>query len=78
MQAKAVVFPAPNEVEFRSVDCPEPGPGDVVVRVTHSCISNGTEGSFRLHDKGADGPGDGVDGPGGGMGGSLRGFSLSS
>ena len=46
MQAKAVVFPAPNEVEFRSVDCPEPGPGDVVVRVTHSWISNGTEGSF--------------------------------
>ncbi len=46
MQAKAVVFPAPNEVEFRSVECPEPGPGDVVVRVTHSWISNGTEGSF--------------------------------
>lgn len=41
------------------------------------CI-DGTEGSFRLHDKDADGPGDGVDGPGGGMGGSLRGFSLSS
>lgn len=46
MQAKAVVFSAPNQVEFRSVACPEPGPGDVAVRVTHSWISNGTEGSF--------------------------------
>lgn len=46
MQAEAVVFPAPNQVEVRPVDCPDPGPGDVVVRVTHSWISNGTEGSF--------------------------------
>jgi bacteriochlorophyllide a dehydrogenase len=46
MLAHAVVFPAPNTVEFRAVRCPEPGPGDVVVRVTHSWISNGTEGSF--------------------------------
>lgn len=46
MQAKAVVFPGPNQVEVREVSCPEPGPGDVVVRVTHSWISNGTEGSF--------------------------------
>jgi 3-hydroxyethyl bacteriochlorophyllide a dehydrogenase len=46
MEAKAVVFPAPNRVEVRTVNCPDPGPGDVVVRVTHSWISNGTEGSF--------------------------------
>jgi len=46
MQAQAVVFGAPNEVSFRQVRCPEPGPGDVVVRVTHSWISNGTEGSY--------------------------------
>jgi len=46
MQADAVVFTAPNTVEYRQVDCPEPGPWDVVVRVTHSWISNGTEGSY--------------------------------
>lgn len=28
------------------VDCPDPGPGDVVVHTTHSWISNGTEGSY--------------------------------
>jgi 3-hydroxyethyl bacteriochlorophyllide a dehydrogenase len=44
--AHAVVFTAPNVVEFKTVECPEPGPGDVVVRVTYSWISNGTEGSF--------------------------------
>lgn len=46
MEAQAVVFTAPNEVAFRDVTCPEPGPSDVVVRLTHSWISNGTEGSF--------------------------------
>jgi len=46
MQAKAVVFTAPSVVEYQTVACPEPGPRDVVVRVTHSWISNGTEGSF--------------------------------
>ena len=46
MKAKAVVFTAPNTVEVREVDCPDPAPDDVVVRVTHSWISNGTEGSF--------------------------------
>lgn len=46
MQANAVVFTGPNTVEYRPVTCPEPGPRDVVVRVTHSWISNGTEGSF--------------------------------
>lgn len=46
MQATAVIFTAPNTVEVGPVCCPEPGPGDVVVRVTHSWISNGTEGSY--------------------------------
>ncbi|MXZ23725.1 MAG: zinc-binding dehydrogenase [Caldilineaceae bacterium SB0665_bin_21] len=46
MKAKAIVFPAANTVEVREVDCPEPGPSDVVVEVTHSWISNGTEGSY--------------------------------
>ncbi len=46
MRAQAVVFAQPNTVEVREVSCPEPGPGDAVVRVTHSWISNGTEGSY--------------------------------
>lgn len=46
MRATAVVFTAPTTVAVREVTCPDPGPGDVVVRVTHSWISNGTEGSY--------------------------------
>ncbi len=46
MQANAVVFTAPNTVEYRPITCPDPGLKDAVVRVTHSWISNGTEGSF--------------------------------
>lgn len=46
MKAEAVVFTAPNTVEFQTVDCPDPGPEDIVLRLTHSWISNGTEGSF--------------------------------
>ena len=46
MNARAVVFTAPNTVAFQDVTVPDPGPGDVVVRVTHSWISNGTEGSY--------------------------------
>ena len=45
MRADAVVFTGPNAVNFSQVDCPDPGPDDVVVRLTHSWISNGTEGS---------------------------------
>ena len=43
---KAVVFTAPNQVEVQPVTCGDPGPGDAVIRVTHSWISNGTEGSY--------------------------------
>jgi 2-desacetyl-2-hydroxyethyl bacteriochlorophyllide A dehydrogenase len=46
MKAKAVVAVKPWHVEFRDVDVPSPGDEDVVVHVTHSWISNGTEGSF--------------------------------
>lgn len=46
MKANAVVFTAPNTVAYQEVDCPDPQANQVVVRVTHSWISNGTEGSF--------------------------------
>lgn len=46
MKAKAVVFTARNTVAVQDVDCPDPGADDIVVDVTHSWISNGTEGSF--------------------------------
>src|SRR3954468_21772714 len=46
MRAHAAVAVAPWKVEYREVETPEPGPDDVVVRVLHSWISNGTEGSF--------------------------------
>ncbi|HEY3281288.1 MAG TPA: zinc-binding dehydrogenase [Armatimonadota bacterium] len=46
MRAKAAVAVAPWRVEVREVCVPDPGPEDVVLRLTHSWISNGTEGSF--------------------------------
>src|SRR5690349_23341814 len=46
MMALAVVAVKPWQVQFREVEVPDPGPEDVVVRVLHSWISNGTEGSF--------------------------------
>jgi 2-desacetyl-2-hydroxyethyl bacteriochlorophyllide A dehydrogenase len=46
MKTKAVIFTGQNQVEFGDVETPDPGPNDVVVRTTHSWISNGTEGSF--------------------------------
>jgi 2-desacetyl-2-hydroxyethyl bacteriochlorophyllide A dehydrogenase len=46
MKANAVVAVGPRKIEWREVTIPEPGDEDVVVRVTHSWISNGTEGSF--------------------------------
>lgn len=45
-EAKAAVATQPFKVEFKSVRTPEPGPDDVVIRLLHSWISNGTEGSF--------------------------------
>lgn len=46
MRAHAAVATAPWKVEYKAVTAPDPGPEDVVVRVLHSWISNGTEGSF--------------------------------
>ncbi len=46
MKSSAVIFAGRETVEYREVECPDPGPDDVVVRVTHSWISNGTEGSY--------------------------------
>jgi 3-hydroxyethyl bacteriochlorophyllide a dehydrogenase len=46
MTGYAAVAVAPWRVEFGAVVVPDPGPEDVVVRVRHSWISNGTEGSF--------------------------------
>ncbi len=46
MKANAVVFTAPNTVAYKKINCPDPGADDVVVQVTHSWISNGTEGSY--------------------------------
>ncbi len=46
MKSHAVVFTARNQVEYREIECPEPGAEDVVVELHHSWISNGTEGSF--------------------------------
>lgn len=46
MHAKAAVVVRPWKVEWQDVSVPDPGPEDVVVRVLHSWISNGTEGSF--------------------------------
>ena len=43
---RAVVATAPNRIEFQKVRLPAPTPDEVVVRVLHSWISNGTEGSF--------------------------------
>ncbi|MBD3176997.1 MAG: zinc-binding dehydrogenase [Armatimonadia bacterium] len=59
IQAKAVVFPNPEEVIIGTVTVPDPGPGEVLVRTTHSLISNGTEGwiwSGRFHSPGGDRP----------------------
>ena len=46
MKANAVVFTEKNKIEFMPITVPEPGPDDVVVRVTQSWISQGTEGSY--------------------------------
>jgi 3-hydroxyethyl bacteriochlorophyllide a dehydrogenase len=46
MKSNAVVFKDRNQVVFESVESPDPGPDQVVVNVTHSWISNGTEGSY--------------------------------
>lgn len=46
MKARAVVSPRPHVVEWREVEVPSPSSNDVLLRVTHSWISNGTESSM--------------------------------
>src|SRR5436305_4542612 len=46
MRANAAVAFERGRVEYREIETPDPEPEDVVVRVRHSWISNGTEGSF--------------------------------
>ncbi|MCC6416171.1 MAG: zinc-binding dehydrogenase [Opitutaceae bacterium] len=46
IKSHAVVFTARNQVVWREIESPDPGPEDVVVEIHHSWISNGTEGSF--------------------------------
>jgi bacteriochlorophyllide a dehydrogenase len=46
MQAHAVVATAAGRVVYQDVTVPNPGAEDVVIGITHSWISNGTEGSF--------------------------------
>jgi 2-desacetyl-2-hydroxyethyl bacteriochlorophyllide A dehydrogenase len=41
--AKALWFVAPRSVEIRDCDCPDPGPGQALVRTAFSGISPGTE-----------------------------------
>jgi NADPH:quinone reductase-like Zn-dependent oxidoreductase len=45
-EAQAVVAVEPGRVAFQTVRVPEPTAEEVVVRVRHSWISPGTEGSF--------------------------------
>lgn len=42
-QARGLTFVAPRQVAIEAVDLPAPRPDDVVVRVTHSGVSAGTE-----------------------------------
>lgn len=46
IEGKAVVAEQAGSVHFRDVRIPQAGDDDVTIRVTHSWISNGTEGSF--------------------------------
>ncbi len=46
MEARAVVTTSIGKVEFTPVTVPVPTPEDVVIQITHSWISNGTEGSM--------------------------------
>ncbi len=46
MQTAAVILSGPRSLELSALDLTPPGAGDVVVRVTHSGISTGTEKLF--------------------------------
>jgi 3-hydroxyethyl bacteriochlorophyllide a dehydrogenase len=46
LQTAAVILSGPRSLELQALDLTPPGAGDVVVRVTHSGISTGTEKLF--------------------------------
>ena len=46
MQAHAVVATAPGQIRFQEIQVPDPTSEEVLIRVRHSWISPGTEGSF--------------------------------
>ena len=50
MQAPAVLFTAPGQVEIQDIDMPDPGPGEVQIHTRFSSISSGTEG-WALHNR---------------------------
>lgn len=43
MERKRILFTSPNVAELLTVDCPEPGYGEVLVKMAVSTISSGTE-----------------------------------
>ena len=43
MKTQAIIFPEPNKITFGEVEMPDPEPGDVVVRTTHTLLSTGTD-----------------------------------
>jgi 3-hydroxyethyl bacteriochlorophyllide a dehydrogenase len=43
MRAAAILFTAPDQVAYRSVDVPEPAQGEILVEAIFTCISPGTE-----------------------------------
>ena len=46
MKSKAVVFTGKNQVSVQTIESRSPTDDDVIVRITQSWISNGTEGSY--------------------------------
>jgi 2-desacetyl-2-hydroxyethyl bacteriochlorophyllide A dehydrogenase len=43
MKSKAIVFPAPRQVELREEEVPKPGPGQVAIQTLVTLVSTGTE-----------------------------------
>lgn len=56
MNAHAVVFAGPNEVEVQSFALREPGPGELLVAAAYSCVSPGTELRTLRGEEAAAGP----------------------
>ena len=43
MKATGIVFPRPRSVGLETIDVPEPGPGQVLLKASFSALSPGTE-----------------------------------